>query len=85
MSDGPKRYESTELTIVIPRDALAPPASTVPGPTIEQLADLARAERDAQDEIETATECPCCSGTGIVDFARRAELQMLLSWESSRK
>lgn len=69
MSGPPKRYES-DLTIVIDRDLL-PPLSTVPGPTIEQLADIERVRRDLEDSRETQMECPWCHN-GLVTPAQRA-------------
>ncbi len=63
--DGRKRFES-ELTVIIDRSKLPPPS----GPTIEQLADIERARRDAQDDRETQCECPWCH-IGLVSFAQR--------------
>jgi hypothetical protein len=91
-----KRTASGELTLPIPRHELAPvsavsgdssaPASSVPGPTIEQLADIERARRDAEDERETLVECPgpcrdcpCCRGTGMVSPTRAAEWKRLVA------
>lgn len=78
MTDGPKRFES-ELTVVIDRDRL-PPRSTVVGVTIDQLADIARARRDAQDATETLVACPgpcgacrVCRGKGMVSAERAAK------------
>ena len=64
MSDPPKRFES-ELTVVIDRTKLPPkpdldPISTIAGMTIEQLADVQRARRDAEQDRETQMECPWC-------------------------
>lgn len=75
-TEPPKRTESTELTVVRPRDSLAP-HSTVPGPTIAQLSDVERALRDAEDDLavdvdptlhsaaqdatETLVPCPSCA------------------------
>lgn len=63
-NDPPKRFES-DLTLVIDRDKLPPkpspsiaPLSTAMGPTIEQLADIKRAERDIEDETPTLDACP---------------------------
>lgn len=89
MSDGPKRYES-DLTIVIPRDALPPTAGPISHPplTIEHLADLARAARDEEEdrrEADTLVECPCCDGVGMVLPERRPELLALLATETTDK
>lgn len=63
MSDPPfRRTSSSELTAVLPRPVL----STIPGPTIEQLADVERARRDAQDAIGTLVGCEWCCGAGMV-------------------
>ena len=65
MSDGPpKRYSSTELTAVIPRESLAPVSMAVP-PTLDELADVAQAHREAQDEYPTLVPCPNCSDCGL--------------------
>ncbi len=57
MTDPPyRRTSSSELTAVLPRPAL----TDVHGPTIEQLADVERARRDAEQERETQMECPWC-------------------------
>lgn len=79
MRDPPKRTESQELTLVSPRSSL-PPVSAIPGPTIEQLADIERARRDLEDSIDTlvacpgpCTTCPCCNGAHMVTHARRQQ------------
>lgn len=82
MTDGPKRFES-ELTVVIDRSKLPPkesPVSTIPGPTIEHLAEIERARRDAQDATETLVACPgpcgacrVCRGKGMVSAERAAK------------
>ena len=33
----------------------------IPGPTVEQLADVARARRDLEDSIDTLVACPACA------------------------
>jgi hypothetical protein len=74
MSDPPFRKDSSlELTAVRPR----PPLSDIPGPTIEQLADIERARRDAEDAIATLVPCPgpcrtcpCCHGAIMVSDER---------------
>lgn len=47
-------------------------ATTPPGPTIDQLADIARARRDAMD-AETLVACPWCCGDGMVSAEVRTE------------
>lgn len=81
MSELQKRTESTEMTAVIPRPDL-PPRSTVPGPTIEQLADIERARRDAQDDVDTlvacpgpCATCPVCHGEHMVAAERAADFR----------
>ena len=69
MSDQPKRYSSTELTAVIPRESLAPVSMAVP-PSLDELADVAQAHRDAQAEAITMVECPNCEGCGLCGGAR---------------
>lgn len=60
MSDvPPKRFES-ELTVVIDRDLLPPKPSTIPGPTIDMLAEIARAKRDLEDDVDTMVPCAAC-------------------------
>jgi hypothetical protein len=55
------KHDSTdELTAVC-----AAPASTIPGPTIEQLADLERARRDAAMERDTLMPCPMCRAATV--------------------
>lgn len=71
MSDPPKRTESTELTIVRPRNPL-PPVSTMPGPTIEQLAEMEEAHRALLRSRETQMECPWCH-EGLVSVEQHAE------------
>lgn len=63
-TDLPKRTESTELTVVRPRESL-PPVSSVPGPTIEQLDDVERMRREVQDDIETLVGCPGCADCAV--------------------
>ncbi len=65
MSDPPKRFES-ELTVIIDRSKLPPV-----GPSIEQLADIERARRDAEQERETQMECPWCKN-GLCTPQQRA-------------
>jgi hypothetical protein len=68
VSSEPPRYESSdEMTAVLPRA----PVSEVPGPTIEQLADVERMKRDAQD-AETLVSCPWCCGEGMVTPEKHA-------------
>ena len=70
------------MTAVRPRPELAP-VSTATGPTIEQLADVARARRDAEDSIDTMVPCPSCAscpgcgGTHLVTVDRAAFLRSL--------
>ncbi len=64
MSDAPKRTESTELTIVRPRESLAP-MSTRPV-TIEDVGYVERTLRSIASERETQMECPWCHGDGLV-------------------
>lgn len=77
-TDPPKRTESAEMTVVRPRDSL-PPISSVPGPTIEQIDDVERARRHAQDDVETLVGCPgcaCCTvchGEHMISETRAAE------------
>lgn len=78
-TDPPKRYESTELTVVRPRDSL-PPTSTVAGMTIEQLADVARARRDAQDDVDTLVACPGCSGCTCCKGEHMVSAERAASW-----
>jgi hypothetical protein len=69
MTDQPqKRYES-ELTVVIDRDKL-PPLSTVPGPTIDMLADVRRLQ---QEDTVTLVACPWCAGCAMVTPEKAAE------------
>ncbi len=71
-SEPPKRHSSTELTAVRPRDSL-PPISMAVGPTVDELADVARAHRDASDEAVTLLPCPACG----VDCALCANARMV--------
>lgn len=66
MSDGPKKY-STEPTLVIPRESLAPVSRPI---HVEIVDDEREIDRDA----ETLVECPCCDGQGMVTVQRRGEL-----------
>ena len=68
-TDEPKRTESAELTIAIPRESL-PPTSTVAGMTVDMLADIKRAQRDLEDDRETQMECPWCR-VGLVSATQR--------------
>jgi len=62
-----KKYDSTdEMTAIVPRPE---PMSVVPGPTIEQIADVERLRREAP----TLVPCPWCAGLGMVSVDRRAE------------
>jgi len=82
MNEPPKRTESAEITIVCPSSPRVPlaPVSTVPGPTVEQIADVERARREAQNDIETLVACPgpcmtcaCCHGEHMVSADRAVE------------
>ena len=73
-NDPPKRTESTELTIVRPRDSL-PPRSSVPGPTIDQLAAIARSRLEAEDGRITLQPCPLCHDGLITPTKREAFLE----------
>ncbi len=57
--DPPKRTESTELTIVRPRESLAP-MSTRPV-TIEDVGYVERTLRSVQDDVPTLVACPACA------------------------
>lgn len=46
-----------EMTLVRPREDLSP-ISSMPGPTIEQLADREHARRDIEDAAPTLVACP---------------------------
>jgi len=76
----------SDLTLVIDRDKLPPTPSTVPGPTIDMLADIERARRDSQDDVETlvacegpCSTCPCCAGAHMMSVERWAEWRRLNS------
>lgn len=58
-----RRRTTTEPTLVIDRASL-PPVSRVPGPTIEQLADIERVRRDLENAVETMVPCPACANCG---------------------
>ena len=84
MSDAPKRTESAELTLVSPRESLAPVSTQVATP--EMVADLERARRIALDDSvddlaerrrqaqdrDTMQPCPWCS-VGLVTPHKRSE------------
>lgn len=74
----PRKDSSLEMTAVRPRPDLAP-TSTTAGVTVDMLADIERARRDAEDAIDTMVACPgpcrtcaCCHGEAMVSVERAA-------------
>lgn len=77
-----RKDSSLEMTAVRPRPTLDDePASTTTGPSIEQLADIERARRDAQDEIPTLVPCPGCAGCRVCGDERMVSAERASAWK----
>ncbi len=58
-------------------DSPSPP-SAIRGPTIEQLADIERAQRDLEDTLVPCPKCAlcdCCHGVSMVSVGRATDWQ----------
>jgi hypothetical protein len=75
----PKRTESQEITLVVPRSSL-PPVSVVPGPTVEQIAEVERVRRETAQRRITLVPCPACECCPTCEGTRMVTPERSAAW-----